>query len=295
MPGPVAEALAADSVSIGIANLRAALESKDLLARFERAAIPLIFLKGLTVGALAYSNPMLKMGWDIDILVNDKDVVRAADLLRERGYERVIPARGDLRSWHNRRKESVWTRASHDLHIELHTRLNDNPDLLPGIGPDSPRQVVEVAPGILLPTLAKDELFAYLTVHGASSAWFRLKWITDLAALLHGESADEIERLYDGSQQFGAGRAAAQALLLAERIYAIGVGAGLRDRLRAEPVNRWLVSVAEEQLKTLREPTERFLGTASIHLSQLFLLPGWRFKASEAARQLKDVFAVVAQ
>jgi hypothetical protein len=289
MPGPVAEALATDSASIGIANLRAALESKELLASFERAAIPLIFVKGLTVGALAYANPMLKMGWDIDLLVNDNDVVRAADLLRERGYERMAPARGDLRSWHKQRKESVWTRASHDVHVELHSRLSDNPRLLPGLGPDCPRQVVEVSPGIALPTLAKDELFAYLAVHGASSAWFRLKWITDFAALLHRESADEIERLYDRSQQLGAGRAAAQALLLAERIYAIGIGDGLRGRLCADPVNRWLVSVAEGQLKALREPTERFLGTTSIHLSQLFLLPGWRFKASESARQLKDI------
>jgi hypothetical protein len=289
VPGPVAEALAADAASIGIANLRAALESKELLERFECAAIPLLFVKGLTVGALAYSNPTLKMGWDIDLLVRDDDLVQAADLLCERGYDRVVPARGDLRTWHNRRKESVWTLASHDVHVELHTRLSDNPDLLSGLGADSPRQAVEVAPGIALPTLAKDQLFSYLTVHGASSAWFRLKWITDLAALLHGESADEVERLYDRSQQLGAGRAAAQALLLAERLYAIGIGDGLRGRLYADPVNRWLVSVAKEQLGSLREPTERFLGTASIHLSQLFLLPGWRFKASDTSRQLKDM------
>ena len=110
----------------------------------------------------------------------------------------------------------------------------------------------QVAKGIELPTLGKDELFAYLAVHGASSAWFRLKWITDFAALLHGESADEIERLYARSQQLGAGRAAAQALLLAEQIYGIGTGDRLHKRLRGDPVNRWLERIAEQT--TRRHP-----------------------------------------
>lgn len=51
---------------------------------------------------------------------------------------------------------------------------------------ESARQLVEVACGIELPTLARDEPSAHLCVHGASSAWFRLKWITDLAALIDG-------------------------------------------------------------------------------------------------------------
>jgi len=76
-----------------------------------------------------------------------------------------------------------------------------------------------VAPGIRLPTLARDEQFAYLCVHGASSAWFRLKWISDLAGVLHGQSGEMIERLFERSQALGAERAAGQALLLADRLF----------------------------------------------------------------------------
>jgi hypothetical protein len=42
----------------------------------------------------------------------------------------------------------------------------------------------------------------------------------------------------------------------------------------------------------LNEATElhhRRLGTLPIHLMQLALLPGWRFKVSEASRQLREV------
>jgi hypothetical protein len=36
------------------------------------------------------------------------------------------------------------------------------------------------------------------------------------------------------------------------------------------------------------EPTEARFGTAAIHLSQLFLLPGARFKLGELARQVSN-------
>ena len=82
----------------------------------------------------------------------------------------------------------------------------------PSLDVHSPAQEVEIAPGIALPTLADEELFAYLAVHGASSAWFRLKWIADFAAILDARTGAEIERIYQKSQVLGAGRAAGQAL-----------------------------------------------------------------------------------
>jgi hypothetical protein len=297
MPPAFAQQLRLQASAIVESNLRIAAESARLLGLFQSADLPLLFLKGLTLGALAYRDPFLKMGWDIDLLVGESQLAEAAQLLRSAGYTPIVPA-GDgvpLERWHKARKESVWHRPQGGFHIDLHTRLADHPAMLPNVGMKSPSQLVPIANGIGLPTLAKDELFAYLCVHGASSAWFRLKWITDLAALLHGESADEIERLYDRSQQLGSGRAAAQALLLAERTYAIDIGDRLRPRLYADPINRWLVSVAEGQVETLREPAERFLGTASIHLSQPFLMPGWRFKTSDAARQLTDMIGMGAR
>ena len=56
-------------------------------------------------------------------------------------------------------------------------------------------------------------------MHGASSLWFRLKWITDLAAILQPLSGSEIEHRYARSQELGAGRASGHALLLADTLY----------------------------------------------------------------------------
>jgi hypothetical protein len=283
-------ALSSDASEIAVANLRAAVESQHLLSTFNDAGLPLLFVKGLTLAMRAYGEISTKAGVDIDILVDRQHLQQASALLQGLGYRLVHPAVMDkLPIWHDLRKESTWLKADSLIQVDLHTRLADNPQLIPNIGLASPRQTVEVAPNIALPTLAQDELFAYLCVHGASSAWFRLKWVTDFAALIHGVAAGELERLYLRSQELGAGRAAAQALLLADSIYgSLGEATALKRRLQRDFQNRWLWRIAFRQLAGRlepREPTSHFLGTAAIHYSQFLLLPGPAFKVSEFVRQ----------
>jgi hypothetical protein len=295
VPAEVAATLATDAKFLAASNLKAAEESRELLGQFERAGIPLLFIKGLTLGALAYPKPFLKMAWDIDVLIGEQHLDQAAAELRARGYERAIPApSADLKNWHRTRKESVWAKADEGLYVELHTRLADNRLLIPRVGMDSPRQDVMLPTGTSLPTLAEDELFAYLCVHGASSLWFRLKWITDLAALIHRLPHGEIERLYDRSLQLGAGRASAQALIHADDVYGVLAGTILRSRLARDRMSRWLADAAMMQVAGRgepRDPTMTPLGTVGIHLSQLLLRPGLRFKLGELARQARDILS----
>ena len=102
-------------------------------------------------------------------------------------------------------------------------------------------------------------------------------------------NASEVKRLYGHTMQLGADRAAGQALLLANELGLLTLARDFRDRLTAAQPNRWLARTAERQLFAPTEPTERFLGTAPIHYSQLVLRPGWRFKASECARQQRHM------
>lgn len=284
--------LAADAKAIAAANLRMAVEAGWLRQAFADAAIELLFVKGLTVGRLAYSDPFLKMGWDIDVLIDPARLEEAAALLACRGYRLKRPeSAANLRAWHRKHKESLWWRDG-GLHVELHTRLTENRSLLPGVDVQSPSRQVEVAPGISLPTLAADELFAYLCVHGSSSLWFRLKWITDLAAILHGTAPADVRRLYARSQGFGAGRASGQALLLADALYGSLGGQPLKAKLESDPANRLLLKAALRQLAGRDEPVEptsRLFGTAAIHYTQLMLQPGITFKLGEFVRQARSI------
>jgi hypothetical protein len=292
-----AEAIKHAAWRIAAQNLQAVAECRALLQQFEAAKVPLLFLKGLTLGALAYGNPALKAAIDIDLLIDPADLGNAASLLRTHGYRLIAPHDSPndqvLWRWHRGWKESVWAQESRQLQIDLHTRMSDNARLIAGIDVHSPRRWVDVANGIRLPTLADEQLFAYLAVHGASSAWFRLKWVSDFAALLHGHTPDAIERLYRRSQELGAGRAAGQALLLADALFGTLKSAqALRGELEGDRATRWLFRIAMRQLTGRREPaepTERRLGTAAIHLSQFLLLPGIGYKLSEVSRQAGKV------
>jgi hypothetical protein len=275
--------------AIAAKNLYSATECKRLLANFEGGNIPLLFLKGLALGALAYRTPFAKSAIDIDLLIDAEDVDRAANLLRAVGYRLVTPHEIPLAAWHERSKESVWTKESQGIQLDLHTRTADNPRLIPSIDIHSPTQMVHVAAGIELPTLAADELIAYLAVHGASSAWFRLKWISDFAALLDGCTGREVERLYARSQQLGAGRAAGQAFLVADRLFGtLNRCSALKDQLLNDRAIRQLVRTALRLLiQRAVEPTSSVWGTLPIHYTQLLLLPGFSYKTSELSGQAR--------
>ena len=293
IPRAVGERLQAAAARITRQNLVLTAESLRLSALLGEAGIRHLFVKGVTLGVLAYGSIGPKMGWDIDLLVPPDSLETAASALDSAGYRLDLPrgpkARQRLGLWHRHWKESVWSRPGGGPTVELHTRLNDNPMLLPGVGPDSPPQPVEVSKGRFLATLRSEELFAYLCVHGASSAWFRLKWIADVGALLGAGPPEETERLYRRAVALGAGRAPALALLLCERLFATPLPPALGAELRSARINRWLLALALRKLagRTLTaELNQRLLGTGTIHLMQFALLPGLGFKYAELRRQL---------
>jgi hypothetical protein len=241
---------------------------------------------------LAWRSIALKRSIDIDILVDPDRYAEACALLLESGYRCVPPYPGDLPiplilRYARLAKDSVWRNRRRGITVELHLRLTGNPALLPGVGVRSPAQVVEIAPGIALPTLARDELFAYLCVHGALTAWSRLKWPADLAAFLAHEP--DLDGLYRRGLALAPGRSVPQALLVCEALFGLPLGP-LGDELRRDPRTLWLVRTA---LATMirggadRELSAQRLGTARLHFSVLFLQPGLRYKAGDLARQFR--------
>ncbi|MEO7865274.1 MAG: PqqD family peptide modification chaperone [Sphingomicrobium sp.] len=297
IPPDVAEAISSEAIALASTNLRAAVEALELLALARSVQVPALLVKGLALGARAYPNAAVKASIDIDLLVAAEQLEQVAGLLRERGYRLQSPAGSStmarLRTWHEQRKESTWSKPG--LQVDLHTRLADNPRMIPSIGLGSPTQEVPIFGGLTLPTLADEELFSYLAVHGASSAWFRLKWITDFAAFIHRLGEGAIEPIYRRSQELGAGRAADQALLLADHFYGtLKLNKPLARQLKNSRTSDRLFRLALAEIVGRDEPvepTDRFLGTAAIHGSQLLLRPGAGFAAGELVRQVRALLS----
>jgi hypothetical protein len=293
-PPEIRAVLARAAAGIGMQNLRHAAESLKLKRQLEEEGIAFLFLKGVTLGALAYGNLGLKQAWDIDLLVAAEQAVAAAAVLDRAGYVRSLPtpdlSEEKFRSWMAHCKESLWTSSSDGTVVELHTALVDNIRMLPGVSARSEPLSVTISPGNALPTLREGELYSYLCVHGATHGWSRLKWLADVAALLGGKPPAETERLHRVAESLGAGRSSAQALLLSSELLSLPLPPQLRQELESDRATRWLAQLACGAMAGhgATELDDTMFGTVGINFAHFLMGRGLRYKLSELARKLSN-------
>jgi hypothetical protein len=240
-------------------NLASAAEGLRLQRVFETAGIRLLTIKGVPLAMRAYGSIAFKHSRDIDLLVPPGSALIASHLLEREGYVLVDPAR-QLEDWQRqayiaRGYEMEMRRPADGRRLELHWRLTENPRLLRNSGSGRPSREIGV-PGGSLTTLPDDDLFCYLAVHGATHRWFRLKWLADFNAVLASESAAGLARLYRQANAVGAGRAAAQALLLCEALLGRKLPRALVEELRRVPGVNYLVRRAMRAMVTPDPATE---------------------------------------
>ncbi len=188
MPAETASALSDDARALVLSTLAMTAEAVRLKRLFHEHDIPVAFVKGPTLARLAYGSIGIRHSKDIDVLVRPDSIEPAVSLMEQAGYRRVVPAPhvGDHKTaiWIRTFKHFIYLNDARGLVVELHWRLSDNPSIVSSFPPMPALREIPIADGVSLPTLAADDLFLYLCVHGASHCWFRLKWVADIAALI---------------------------------------------------------------------------------------------------------------
>ena len=239
LPSPVMQTLFQRAASIAQRSLAMARESARLQAIFDGAGIDNLVLKGAAVTALAYQNQPVKQAWDIDIVVPPDTVEACIALLAREGYRLVSPAETltseQLKIYVALGREFILN-GPDQIFVELKWSLDQNRHILPGVTARSPSQVVVGPGGAPIRTLGKDDLFAYICVHGARHSFSRLKWLADIGAILAQEADEEIVRLYRAADARGAGRCAAEALLLCRHLLKSALPRALVAELEADPL-----------------------------------------------------------
>jgi hypothetical protein len=278
LPSRVLDALRTDAQALARRGLVMAAEAIRVHQALAHAGIPVAFLKGTTLAMMAYGSLGIRHSKDIDILVPHDGVLAAAAVIDRLGYRRTRP-RPDLDAakaaqWPVLFKDFSYLHPSSRVELELHWRLADNPTLVP-VPPPLSWARVAIGGGLELPTLAVDDLLTYLCVHGAYHAWFRLKWIADVGALL-ATTPRGAERLVEHAKATGTGRLTAQALMLSRDLLGSPIPSGSDF---AEPrLARFLATMSRTAMTrggAEAEPDSLVLGTTLITISAYFL-GGWR-------------------
>lgn len=252
-------------------------ESLRLQQAVQGEGVPAIILKGAPLAMLAYGDPGYKEALDIDLLVPPGGVRTTIGLLHEMGYESDFPrlSKAQVDGYLRHCKEATFVNRQCGVMIDLHWGLVDNPGALTGIDVEARGQSVAV-PGGELRTLADEELFAYLCVHGSLHNWARLKWLADLGAFINRYDGDGIEKLYSAAEQHSAARAASIALALCGRVLGRGPGPTLRHRIKRDSLT---LSLQTNALAGLGQTAEHGrYSTAWIRkvVAQVFVAPGPR-------------------
>jgi hypothetical protein len=283
VPSAIGRELASGTRHIALQNLVLAAETIRLQRAFDAALIPVMVLKGTPLAQLAYGSLDSKHAMDIDLLVPPDRAEPALQLLEREGY--ALSSSMENLSDKNRRAVVRYGREVAFLHngknflVELKWRVAKNPLLLEGVDAYSSTQSVFICDGVSIRTLAEEDLFAYLCVHGAYHAWSRLKWLADVNALIAANDC-EIVRLYRHSQAKGAGSCAGQALLLCYRLFNLRLPSSLADEIQRNKRLRQLEAIALKAMTNLHAETEEdrgLVGVTRIVLRQFLLGQGWAF------------------
>jgi hypothetical protein len=277
-------------------NLEMAREALRVQRLFNQADLPVLFVKGPALAVLAFGNLGLRASEDIDLLVAEETLPEATALILRAGYRRFDPpadiSDAQLRLVMPLRKDLGLVHQATGLRIELHWRLFLNRHAIADASIMASSRVVPLAGTTVgLRTLGEEDLFTYLCMHGALHWWNRLKWLADVNALVASQRQDDVECLVRAAEARGAGRAAAQALLLCRRLLATPLPDRLIATFAKGPTMRWLEATALDAMTTgqgERQPRDERFGTTRGSLSTFLLSRSWRYWLSELGIQMTN-------
>ncbi|HEV1995947.1 MAG TPA: nucleotidyltransferase family protein [Candidatus Acidoferrum sp.] len=195
-------------------TLRLTAELFRILDRFTSEGIGALVVKGPVLAMQAYGDPAMRSYGDLDLLVRQRDIRRATELMSAAGFAAAVPLSaidaGKIPG------QYLFSKPDLKLIVELHNDLTLRyfPRRLP-LEEFFARQIrVRIDAREALALSVEDEL-VLICIHGAKHFWERLMWIADVAALVSRQTGIDWERVADSARAVGAERMLRTGLLLA--------------------------------------------------------------------------------
>lgn len=165
------------------------VEMFRLFDSFAAVGVEALVIKGPVLSARCYGDPGLRQYGDLDLIVRDKDILRATELMLSLGYEASVPV-----SAIKAKKvpgEYVFRQSSTKLLVEIHTEgtFRYHPRPLPVEKLFGRQARVKVDP-LDVPALSPEDELILICIHGAKHFWERLSYVADVAAFVSRQELD---------------------------------------------------------------------------------------------------------
>lgn len=174
-------------------TLRLTAELFRLLELFAAKGISVLVIKGPVLAAQAYADPSVRTYADLDLLVRQRDICRATELMIALGYEEAVSLAaidaGKIPG------QYLFSKPDSKLLVELHNDLTLRyfPRPLP-IEHFFARQIRVSLDIHEVPAPCVEDELMLICVHGAKHFWERLSWIADVAGLVSRQTNIDWER-----------------------------------------------------------------------------------------------------
>jgi len=212
--------------------------------------------KGPALAVRLYGDLSLRGFGDLDIMICERDVVRARHLLIDRGYAPASVETGDLNQFLHDHHELLLYRADGNVRVHLHWRFTSRTACLAG-DPERFLQHLETLSvvGEQMRSLRPETYLLLLSIHAAKHRWVQLKFICDIAEIVAVPDLDWNFVLQEAND-LGLKRVLGTGLLLAQGLLGASVPPKLAQDLRVDRTAKALAAQACTHL--FAEPGERW-------------------------------------
>ena len=247
VPGEIKQALVDRQRAQNFLTLRLTAELFCLLDRFTSEGIGALVIKGPVLAVQAYGDPAMRAYGDLDLLVRQRNIRRATELMIAAGYDAAVSLSaidaGKIPG------QYLFSNPGSKLLVELHNDLTLRyfPRRLP-LEAFFARQIRVRFDAHEAPALSVEDELVLICIHGAKHFWERLMWIADVAALVSRQTGIDWQRVADSAQAVEAERMLHTGLRLASDLLKARLPDKVLAKVQADAVSARLV---ERTLKWL--------------------------------------------
>jgi hypothetical protein len=236
-----------------LVSLGMTAELLALLEKFKNAGIELLAIKGPTLSVQAYGDAGMRQFGDLDLLVRDRDIYLASEIMIAAGYAEDVSLAaikaGKIPG------EYVFHRRQNRMLVELHTEhtLRYFPRTVDIEGLFR-RQIRVLIDAHEVPALSLEDELVMICVHGAKDLWERLLWIADVAGFIARQTKLSWTSALALTQELGATRILISGVGLASDLLQVSLPPEIEKSVRQDAaavklvkqIARWVPAAGNE-------------------------------------------------